>query len=885
MIAEHLRESLAGHPHSCIRPFLWYGGESKELVKREILAIREGGADEFILENRGGDWFATDFWWDLFGFVLETAKALNMRVWCVDDSHVNTGSANDSLSKPENAKYRAKNLRADAMDVAGPLVSGAVSLPRHTGNEKFVRITAFALDPETGRTYGEGIDLTGNVTDGICLADLPGGLWRIYFVMTVDPEKNGVFRNYITMVSKESCRHLIDEVHEKMYAHFGEYFGNTFAGFFSDEPAFGNNDGKYGAEAYRIRLGQLNRMFPWWDDFPERLAAKYGASPEKVMTLLPALWDDMDGVSAAFRLAYMDMITELWQENFSGQIGRWCEAHGVEYIGHNLEDAGAHTRTGWGCGHYFRSMSGQHMSGMDIVFEQMIPGIIGIEHAMNDGPRKRDSAFYQCVLPKLAASLAHITPSMRNRALCEIFGAAGWTCGVSSMMAMFNTCLVNGVNHYVPHAYAMSIPKVFEQHAAREESEASYTPPGYVMTYLPPTFYTGGYNPQFPIFGQIIRHVRRVSNLFSSGIHQADVAVYYDAEADWMNAGEYQPLEPVAVKLATSGYDYEFLPLDTLLTGCRAESGRLAVNEERYGALIVPMTEIITDRLLTRLGELASAGLPVIFTGKLPERSESGKVSGSKLRHFRTAQLEDLPDYLSRIVKPGLVTDRPVPALRRYVWREADGGEAALLFNSGLETITFRLTGKGDFLVYDPWKNRLCRCRADRPLVLRRGQLLAVYFSADATGDLPEYAPAEPEMRVLPLRYDIRARKAGEKEFTLLRKASPAVNLNVAEKLTRFCGEFRYEAEFDSAEGRESVLEIPGAGDAAEVLLNGETCGVEFGPACRFEIAGKVKAGRNKLEIRTFDNPAYADREEGCIGWGAGMPLRQHGFTGEILIG
>ena len=70
-----------------------------------------------------------------------------------------------------------------------------------------------------------------------------------------------------------------------------------------------------------------------------------------------------------------------------------------------------------------------------------------------------------------------------------------------------------------------------------------------------------------------------------------------------------------------------------------------------------------------------------------------------------------------------------------------------------------------------------------------------------------------------------------------------------------------------------------------EVLLNGETCGVEFGPACRFEIAGKVKAGRNKLEIRTFDNPAYADREEGCIGWGAGMPLRQHGFTGEILIG
>ena len=70
----------------------------------------------------------------------------------------------------------------------------------------------------------------------------------------------------------------------------------------------------------------------------------------------------------------MDEMTGLVRTCFSGQLGSWCEAHGVEYIGHIIEDDNAHTRMACSIGHYFREMEGQHMAGIDVVHHQIVPG-------------------------------------------------------------------------------------------------------------------------------------------------------------------------------------------------------------------------------------------------------------------------------------------------------------------------------------------------------------------------------------------------------------------------------------------------------------------------------------------------------------------------------
>ncbi|MBQ3179739.1 MAG: hypothetical protein IJB55_00070, partial [Firmicutes bacterium] len=69
-----------------------------------------------------------------------------------------------------------------------------------------------------------------------------------------------------------------------------------------------------------------------------------------------------------------------YSENFCKRIGAWCEKHGVMYIGHVIEDAGAHRTTGYGAGHYFRALEGQHMSGVDIVLHQILPGLTEVSN-------------------------------------------------------------------------------------------------------------------------------------------------------------------------------------------------------------------------------------------------------------------------------------------------------------------------------------------------------------------------------------------------------------------------------------------------------------------------------------------------------------------------
>ena len=478
MSLKKLQECLNNQCGNYIIPLLWYTGESAELVRKEMDAIRQAGISEFIFENRGGDWFCTEPWMRLFEEILQYAAACRMRVWLLDDSHVNTGSANDSLKRPENAPFRQQCLRIELMDVVGPVSAGAVFLPEHTAAETILAIAAYRRDERSGECIGAPVDLSGNIKDGLCMLDLPTGIWRIYFVMTADPARQGMFANYITMISASSCRHLIDEVHEKIHDRFSAYFGTVFAGFFSDEPAFGNCDGQYGDDYAEHRMGQLRRLYPWNADVARLLAARCRMTENELMLRLPALWDAVSPGDTALRLAYMDLITGLWRENYSCRLGDWCERHGVEYIGHVLEDEGAHMRTGWGCGHFFRAMAGQHMAGIDTVLGQTIPGITSMPHALNQGTQLKNTLFYQYTMPKLAVSLARHNPRMRGRSVCEIFGAYGWNAGLSFMRAILNFYLASGVNHYIPHAYSMCLPEVFRGDADEHRNGGGFTPPG-----------------------------------------------------------------------------------------------------------------------------------------------------------------------------------------------------------------------------------------------------------------------------------------------------------------------------------------------------------------------------------------------------------------------
>ena len=103
-------------------------------------------------------------------------------------------------------------------------------------------------------------------------------------------------------------------------------------------------------------------------------------------------------------------------------------------------------------------------------------------------------------------------------------------------------------------------------------------------------------------------------------------------------------LDEVCAALTRGGFDYDILPADTLLRDAEAENSRLRVGPASYSALIVPGSTVLPEKLLERFEVLAAQGVPLLFAGMMPERTEE-------------------PDSPAMASLPGNLYAVPVPAL------------------------------------------------------------------------------------------------------------------------------------------------------------------------------------------------------------------------------
>lgn len=110
----------------------------------------------------------------------------------------------------------------------------------------------------------------------------------------------------------------------------------------------------------------------------------------------------------------MDIATQLYRACFDEQIGDWCRERGVMHIGHVIEDKSCHTRLGQGAGHYFRAVAGQDMAGIDVVINQLAPGIDHGPYSYFHGAWNME--FFTYALAKLGSSAARLDPKSKGAA-------------------------------------------------------------------------------------------------------------------------------------------------------------------------------------------------------------------------------------------------------------------------------------------------------------------------------------------------------------------------------------------------------------------------------------------------------------------------------------
>jgi hypothetical protein len=166
----------------------------------------------------------------------------------------------------------------------------------------------------------ERTDVSGRRADGnVVRCPLPAGRWKLMVFYL-----NGKFRpasqkgGAVDYLDRDAVATYIGMSYDKYYAHLKDYFGTVIKRTFYDEPSMHLVDG-------RMWSPHFNR------DFQEKM----GYSP---MTLYPALWYDIGPETAAARNALFGFHSELYAENYIGQVAKWCADHGIKFAGHQDQE-------------------------------------------------------------------------------------------------------------------------------------------------------------------------------------------------------------------------------------------------------------------------------------------------------------------------------------------------------------------------------------------------------------------------------------------------------------------------------------------------------------------------------------------------------------------
>lgn len=850
-MSKRLNECLSNNFNKeYILPFFWQHGEPWEDLEKEMDAMRACGITEMCVESRTHEQFGEDKWWDDFKFILDYAKKHDMKVWLLDDKHFPTGYANGYIDKhPEHRQLTVYEVHRDIGGGNGPIM---IQAPWISSEESFVLIAAYKRIEKTGESIllaEDPIILTDKIENGYITVDLPEGLWRIYYMIKTQARHER--KNYIDMINPDSTNAMLTEVYEPHFERFKEYFGNTFKGFFSDEPSFGNANASYYG-----RLGNMNPI-PWRDDLPDLISKKNGRTPEEIVNLLPALFNEVENVTSSVRYSYMDVVTELYEKHFCYKLGDWCREKGVMYIGHIIEDQGAHLSLCGGPGHYFRSLDGQDMAGIDVVLHQVQPGVLENAHEWIVTNDPADPRIFNYLIGKLAASHSHIDEKKKNRAMCEIFGAFGWAEGMPVMKKMADIFLASGINYYVPHAFT----------------------PRFNDGDCPPHFYNKGTNTQFKLFGNLMEYMQRVSHILSGGTHKADVAVLYSTGI-W-TAKEHLPTEDVAKALTQAQIDFDIIPEDYMLSKCSVENSLFKCNNETYGAIIVPYLRMMPVALRRKLDEFAKAGVPVYFINGEPDMFPEAGETFEATAKATTVKFKDLVSVLRKDGHAHLTLSKKYPHVRYYETVKDDVNTIMFLNEDETVLADFTVPCDKEALLYDAYENKIYKpsVRNGKVRIKLEPSCSIILVCGNDLPKAPAYEYGDKgEWIDVEAEYTVSVQNVGETEYKKIFKTNVLNGVSIADAPK---AEYvRYEFKLPKNSKKHTFIDFGYVGETAELWINGECIGTKITKPYSFDISGKLKKDENDITVYVIVNQVFQKRD----GLSEFLPIPIPGICGKIKV-
>lgn len=306
-----MNEEKFASPDSSFRglPFWsWNGCLDRQELIRQVGILKEMGFGGFFMHSRTG--LATEYlgkeWFELIRAVAEEGERVGLKAWLYDEDRWPSGTCGGEITKNPAYRMRYISLYEDDGVQGEVLARFAVTLDRE-GNLEDYRLISGA---EQARAGEQAV---------VFVCEEMGG----------DEFYNGY--TYVDTLNREATEAFLESTHEKYRKICGDLFGKAIIGIFSDEPhrgtifsAFGsNNPNRLRNTPYTGKLFESFRKICGYD-LRERLPELYyrakGRPESKVM------YD------------YIEVLQQLFLENFAIPVERWCRENKLIWTGHILHE-------------------------------------------------------------------------------------------------------------------------------------------------------------------------------------------------------------------------------------------------------------------------------------------------------------------------------------------------------------------------------------------------------------------------------------------------------------------------------------------------------------------------------------------------------------------
>ena len=333
----------------------WNEKLSPEETKRQAAIMDDTGHGGFFMHARGG--LQTEYmgeeWFDNVSAAIEEADARGMHAWAYDENGWPSGFGGGKVNG-KGEKYWQKYLRIRPID-------------------------ADMSDIEPHRVI---------TNDG-----------KYIFYYDVNPY-------YVDTLSGEVIADFIEEIYVPYY----EKFGNSFDGFFTDEPQISRNG------------------LPWSLTLLDEYKKAYGEelAPSLASLFLPV------GSFEDVRVKYWKLCTDLFSKNYMKQIYDWCVAHGYGFTGHMVleENLTIQITSNGTCMPHYEYFT---IPGMDWLGRPIFP----------------------CLTPVQVASVAAQTG--KKQILSETFALCGHNVGHDELKRNYEWMMVRGINLMCQHLLGYSL--------------------------------------------------------------------------------------------------------------------------------------------------------------------------------------------------------------------------------------------------------------------------------------------------------------------------------------------------------------------------------------------------------------------------------------------